>query len=108
MPRLSAETRQALRKWAHDELRWDVVALCADLDKADSIIAAKDAKIAVLRGVLEEIHEYWNRDENEDAMKSALWFIMAMSEGALATVTNDDGVVEHMTRQMQEDYGNEP
>lgn len=48
MPRMSVETRKALRKFAHDELRWDVVALCTDLDKAD-------AEIVRLRVALTEV-----------------------------------------------------
>jgi hypothetical protein len=47
--RLSAKTREQLRKRAQDDLRWEVVALCRDLDEADAIIAAKDAEIARLR-----------------------------------------------------------
>lgn len=62
-------------------------ALLDDLEESEAAIASKDRALTATRKQLAEaqarlqsIAEYWNRDENEEAMSDALWHIIEVAE----------------------------
>lgn len=48
--------------------------------------AAAKTERDMLRGTLEHIIEYWNRDQNEYAMSDALWHIIETASDALSAI----------------------
>ena len=49
-----------------------------------------ERELAACRTALESIAEYWNRDQNENAMADACWYAINTAEEALAATKGDE------------------
>lgn len=56
--------------------------LCRRVDRAESELAATRKQLAEVQADLQHLAEYWNRDENEMAMKDACWHTIEVAESS--------------------------